>query len=100
MTAASVAFEYSSVPPYELNTVASLTTPTVPLLLTASDWSVGFIGSWQNSFRHPAGFGRFGFQGQTGNESHLKVLTGASSNFDVSREFNALDVRHHKAVGS
>ncbi len=90
VTAASVAFVYSSVPPYELNTVASLATPTVPMLLFSSDWSVGFIGSWQNSFLHPSGFGRVGFQGLTGIESHLKVLTGASRNSDVSREFNAL----------
>lgn len=90
ITAASVAFAYASVPPNELSTIANLVTPTVPALLHASDWSVGFIGSWQNSFRHPGRTTRTGFQGLSGIESHLKVLTGASSAAEVSREFNAL----------
>ncbi len=90
LTAAKVAFAYASVPPNELNIISDLITPTVPALLYASDWSVGFIGSWQKSFRHPAGFTRIGFEGLGGSAAHLKVLTGSSSISDAPGQYNAL----------
>lgn len=90
VTAISVAFAYSSVPPYELDQVAGLVNPTIPALLFSSDWSVGLVGSWQNSFRHPSGFTRTGFDGLSGQEAHLKVLTGSSRNADAPSQYNAL----------
>ncbi|MCB9026501.1 MAG: hypothetical protein H6625_09310 [Bdellovibrionaceae bacterium] len=90
VTAIKVAFVYSTTPPNEFDTIAGLVTPTNPALLSAPDWSVGIYGSWRKSFRHPVGFMRTEFQGLTGSEAHLKVLTGTSRDSDVRKEFNAL----------
>lgn len=90
LTNVRVVFTYASVAPNELDTVVHLTSTTVPALLGASDWSVGIVGSWRKSFRHPTGFNRQSFEGLSGAESHLKVLTGSSSESDMRSEFNAL----------
>jgi hypothetical protein len=90
VSSVKVAFVHASVPPYELDTIGAMATPTVPLLLTASDWSVGFFGSWRKSFRHPGGYTRDGFAGLTGTASHLKVLTGSDRSSDMKSEFNTL----------
>ncbi len=77
-------------PPYELDVVSGLVTPTVPALLYSSDWSVGLIGSWQNSFRHPPGYTRTGFDGLTGQQAHMKVLTSSGRIADAPQQYNAL----------
>lgn len=91
VSAARVAYVYSSVPPYEINMVSKLTSVTVPNLLYASDWSVGIYGSWKKSFVHPATIPyRPDYSGLNGQQSHLMVLTGSYHDVDYISKFNLL----------
>ena len=85
------AFMYSENPPYRVRDVVELTGPTVPLLLTAPDWSSGFHNSWYKSFRHPPGIpGREAFVGLNGGDSHIMALTGTTSNSELESTFNLM----------
>ena len=85
------AFVYSANPPYRLRDVGELTGPTVPLLLSATDWSVGFLNSWYQSFRHPTGIaGREDYAGLNGFDSHMKALTGTTSSSAIDADFNLI----------
>ena len=85
------AFMYSENPPYRIRDVANLTGPTVPALLTAPDWSVGFHNSWYKSFRHPAGIpGREAFVGLNGADAHIMALTGTTSDAQLDSTFNLM----------
>lgn len=76
-----IAFAYSAVPPSDLDFIGKLITPTVPLLLYASDWSTGYVGSWSQDFRTPE-------DQKTGTEKHLEVLAGTSDPSVLQREIN------------
>lgn len=94
ISAMNVALAYSSVPVYRPYDVAHLTSTTIPLLMSAADWSVGFTGAWKNQFRHPAGYiNRSSFVGLDGVRSHLKVLTGSYEPDIMDADHNLLTPR-------
>ena len=64
------AFVYAHVPPSEFDVIANLISPTVPELLSANDWTTGYVGSWSDDFKMQDGT-------TSGKSQHLKVLTGS-----------------------
>lgn len=91
VTSIKVAFVYSSVPPYEIHTVAKIASVTVPLLFTASDWSIGIYGSWRKSFIHPASIAnRPEYSGLNGPQAHAMVITGSYQDADMISKYNLL----------
>lgn len=76
-----VALAFAVVPPSDLDLIATLVSPTMPHLLTASDWSTGYIGSWQKDFVAPDGV-------STGQQQHLKVITGSSDSSYLKQNIN------------
>lgn len=68
---------YSAVPPGHIGSIASVSSPTTPLLLSASDWTLGLFDSYKRSFIYP-NVGN-NLEGLSGPEAHVRVLTGAQS---------------------
>ncbi len=92
VTAMSAAFMHSANPPYRLNDIGNLVGPTVPMLLSAADWSTGFLNSWYLSFRHPSGItSREDYGGLSGLDSGMKALTGTTSaSSTIDSDFNLM----------
>ncbi len=73
---------YAASPATDLNGAATLTGSTVPFLLNAAEWSLGYSDAWKKGFIYPAnGMGMDGF---TRNDAHLFILGGsrAPADFD------------------
>lgn len=92
--AARIAYVDSGVPPGSPELCASLTSSTIPALLGATDWTVGFVGAWMESFRYPSGFSPM-LTGLTGREAHLKILTGTTKSQELQTTFN---LRHSSKI--
>lgn len=69
----------AAVPATHLGTVAEVTSPTIPTLLSAADWTVGLADAHKNSFVYPKVGNGNGLQGLTGTQAHLKILTGTAN---------------------
>lgn len=82
----TIRYADAGIPASHLGTVAEVTSPTIPTLLTAADWSVGLADAHKNSFIYP-NIGN-GLQGLNGLQSHLKILTGESDPRTVDAHYS------------
>lgn len=87
---------YAAVPPDQVGTIGKLTSATVPALIYAASWSIGFKDTFLPGWTYP-NVGN-SLTGLTTNEAHVKILTGTSDLVFADANYSLSSARYIQAL--